>query len=70
MVWSIPRGPFALAILSFKILRAQFSEYIYFKSVGDSGIDRRILDVRPGTLWRRLHDARRALRAVLEGGDS
>jgi RNA polymerase sigma-70 factor (ECF subfamily) len=30
----------------------------------------RILDVRPGTLWRRLHDARRALRAAIEGGDS
>ena len=30
----------------------------------------RILDCRPGTLWRRLHDARRALRAAIEGGDS
>jgi RNA polymerase sigma factor (sigma-70 family) len=29
----------------------------------------RILDVRPGTLWRRLHDARRALRAAIDGGD-
>ena len=28
----------------------------------------RILDVRPGTLWRRLHDARRALRDALDGG--
>jgi RNA polymerase sigma-70 factor (ECF subfamily) len=27
----------------------------------------RILDVRPGTLWRRLHDARRALRTAIEG---
>ncbi len=26
----------------------------------------RILDIRAGTLWRRLHDARRALRAALE----
>jgi RNA polymerase sigma factor (sigma-70 family) len=30
----------------------------------------RILDVRPGTLWRRLHDARRALRAAIDGGES
>ena len=30
----------------------------------------RILDVRPGTLWRRLHDARRALRASIEGDPS
>ncbi len=28
----------------------------------------RILDVRPGTLWRRLHDARRALRDAIDGG--
>ncbi len=28
----------------------------------------RILDVRPGTLWRRLHDARRALRDAIEEG--
>jgi RNA polymerase sigma-70 factor (ECF subfamily) len=27
----------------------------------------RILDVRAGTLWRRLHDARRALRESMEG---
>ncbi|HEU0033086.1 MAG TPA: RNA polymerase sigma factor [Kofleriaceae bacterium] len=27
----------------------------------------RILGIRPGTLWRRLHDARRALRASIEG---
>ncbi len=30
----------------------------------------RILGVRPGTLWRRLHDARKRLRAALEGGAS
>jgi RNA polymerase sigma-70 factor (ECF subfamily) len=29
----------------------------------------RILDVRQGTLWRRLHEARRALRAAIEGSD-
>ena len=28
----------------------------------------RLLDVRAGTLWRRLHEARRALRAAIEGG--
>jgi len=28
----------------------------------------RALAVRPGTLWRRLHDARRALRDAIEGG--
>lgn len=28
----------------------------------------RMLDVRAGTLWRRLHDARRALRAAIEEG--
>jgi len=28
----------------------------------------RVLDVREGTLWRRLHDARRALRDAIEGG--
>ena len=28
----------------------------------------RILDVRAGTLWRRLHDARRALRESIEDG--
>lgn len=27
-----------------------------------------LLGVRAGTLWRRLHDARRALRAAIEGG--
>lgn len=27
----------------------------------------RILGVRPGTLWRRLHDARKRLRAAIEG---
>lgn len=30
----------------------------------------RLLDVRAGTLWRRLHEARRALRAAIEGGQS
>ena len=30
----------------------------------------RILDIREGTLWRRLHDARRALREAIEGGGS
>lgn len=28
----------------------------------------RALSVRPGTMWRRLHDARRRLREALEGG--
>jgi RNA polymerase sigma factor (sigma-70 family) len=28
----------------------------------------RLLDCRAGTLWRRLHEARRALRAAIEGG--
>jgi RNA polymerase sigma-70 factor, ECF subfamily len=28
----------------------------------------RVLDVRAGTLWRRLHEARRALRDALHGG--
>jgi RNA polymerase sigma-70 factor (ECF subfamily) len=28
----------------------------------------RMLDVRAGTLWRRLHEARKALRAAIEGG--
>lgn len=28
----------------------------------------RVLDVRAGTLWRRLHEARRALRDAIEGG--
>lgn len=28
----------------------------------------RVLGVRAGTLWRRLHEARRALRAAIEGG--
>jgi RNA polymerase sigma factor (sigma-70 family) len=27
-----------------------------------------LLDIRAGTLWRRLHEARRALRAAIEGG--
>jgi RNA polymerase sigma-70 factor (ECF subfamily) len=30
----------------------------------------RMLDVRPGTLWRRLHEARRALRDAIDGGGS
>jgi RNA polymerase sigma-70 factor (ECF subfamily) len=35
------------------------------------GIDAaRMLDVRPGSLWRRLHEARRALRAAIGGGAS
>jgi RNA polymerase sigma-70 factor (ECF subfamily) len=29
-----------------------------------------LLGVRAGTLWRRLHEARRALRAAIEGGGS
>jgi RNA polymerase sigma factor (sigma-70 family) len=29
----------------------------------------RVLGIREGTLWRRLHDARKALRAVLGGGE-
>lgn len=29
----------------------------------------RMLDVRAGTLWRRLHDARKALREVIEGNE-
>lgn len=34
------------------------------------GVDAaKILDCRPGTLWRRLHDARRELRAAIDGGD-
>jgi RNA polymerase sigma-70 factor (ECF subfamily) len=33
------------------------------------GVDAaRALDVRAGTLWRRLHEARRALREAIEGG--
>ncbi len=28
----------------------------------------RILEVRPGTLWRRLHDARKFLREAIDGG--
>lgn len=28
----------------------------------------RVLDVRAGTLWRRLHEARRALREAIDGG--
>ena len=28
----------------------------------------RVLGLRPGTLWRRLHEARRALRDAIEGG--
>ena len=36
------------------------------------GVDvARMLDVRPGTLWRRLHDARKALRkAILENAEA
>jgi RNA polymerase sigma-70 factor (ECF subfamily) len=35
-----------------------------------SGVDAaRALDVRAGTLWRRLHEARRALREAIEGGE-
>ncbi len=30
----------------------------------------RVLGLRQGTVWRRLHDARKALRAALEGGGS
>jgi RNA polymerase sigma-70 factor, ECF subfamily len=34
-----------------------------------SGVDAaRALGLREGTLWRRLHDARRRLRALIEGG--
>jgi RNA polymerase sigma-70 factor (ECF subfamily) len=34
-----------------------------------SGVEAaRMLDVRAGTLWRRLHEARRALREAIEGG--
>lgn len=34
-----------------------------------SGVEAaRVLGVRPGTLWRRLHDARKALRRALEEG--
>ena len=34
-----------------------------------SGVDAAAaLGVRPGTLWRRLHDARRALREAIDGG--
>ncbi len=34
------------------------------------GVDAaRALDVRPGTMWRRLHQARKRLRAALEGGN-
>lgn len=29
----------------------------------------RLLDIRPGTLWRRLHEARRALRSAIDGGE-
>ena len=33
------------------------------------GVDAaRVLGIRPGTLWRRLFDARRSLRGALEGG--
>ena len=36
---------------------------------GISGVGAaRTLGVREGTMWRRLHDARKALRAVLDGG--
>jgi len=29
----------------------------------------RVLDIRAGTLWRRLHEARRALRVAIDGGE-
>jgi len=36
---------------------------------GVSGVDAaRAIGIRQGTMWRRLHEARRALRAALEGG--
>ncbi len=36
---------------------------------GASGLDAaRVLGVRPGTIWRWLHEARKALRSVLEEG--
>lgn len=34
-----------------------------------AGVDAaRALGIRPGTMWRRLHDARKRLRAMIEGG--
>jgi len=36
---------------------------------GIAGVEAaRMLGIRKGTMWRRLHDARKALRAVLDGG--
>lgn len=45
--------------------------YVMCDLEGISGVDAaRTLDVREGTLWRRLHDARKRLRAAVEGDDS
>jgi RNA polymerase sigma-70 factor (ECF subfamily) len=35
-----------------------------------SGVDARVLGLRAGTLWRRLHDARRALREAIDDGST
>ncbi len=38
---------------------------------GISGVDTaRVLGIRQGTLWRRLHDARKTLCAIIESGES
>ncbi|MEO8705414.1 MAG: RNA polymerase sigma factor [Kofleriaceae bacterium] len=43
--------------------------YVLCDLEGVAGVEAaKMLGVRAGTLWRRLHDARRALRAAIEGG--
>jgi RNA polymerase sigma factor (sigma-70 family) len=45
--------------------------YVMCDLEGMAGVDAaRTLDVREGTLWRRLHDARKQLRAAIEGDPS
>jgi RNA polymerase sigma-70 factor (ECF subfamily) len=45
--------------------------YVMCDLEGIPGVDAaRTLDVREGTLWRRLHDARKRLRAAIEGEPS
>lgn len=45
--------------------------YVMCELEGAKGVDAaRALGVRPGTMWRRLHDAKKRLRRALEGGKS
>ncbi len=60
-----------LALAMVELSYEQRTAFVLCDIEGMSGVDAaRTLGVRKGTLWRRLHDARKTLRSKLQAGDT